>query len=94
MEDRIVRNGSAVWVYSQKRVADLLSIPFNVDRKNDALGRDATLVRCYAAMTTPFPPIKIRKVLGGFIVQDGGHRLAAAQMRGDEFIPTVERPCE
>ena len=94
MEDRIVRVGNDVRIYRDVRVADLLLSPLNVERMKDALGHDATLVKRYAAMTTQMPPIKIRKVPGGYWVLDGGHRLAAANMRGDIWIPTVERPCE
>jgi hypothetical protein len=81
-------------VYASHRVADLLSLPMNVKRADEAFAHDLKLVARYAAMTTPMPPIRIVKVPGGFWVSDGGHRLAAARMRGDELIPTLEFPTE
>ena len=92
--ERSERIGSCYRVWADMRVKDLLAIQFNVDRADAAMGHDANIVRRYAAMTTPFPPIKVRAAGNNYEVCDGGHRLAAARLRGDEWIPTVERPCE
>jgi len=95
MEKRNVRSertGSCYRVWADLRVADLLAIQFNADRADAAWGNDCDLVRMYAAMTTTPPPIKIRAVGDHYEVADGGHRLAAARLRGDEWIPTIELP--
>lgn len=74
---------------------DLLSLPANVKRADEAMNHDRGIVAMYAAMPVEtMPPIKIRKVPGGHWVTDGGHRLAAVRMRGDEYISTLEFPCE
>jgi len=92
--ERSEKIGNCLRVWAEYRVEDLLQLQFNVDRMHDAMGHDASIVKRYADMTTPFPSIKIRKVPEGMWVTDGGHRLAAAHMRGDEWIPTLELPCE
>ena len=90
--ERSEKIGNCLRVWAEYRVAELLVVAFNVDRIGEALSRDAALVARYAAMPTPFPPIKVRKHPDGLQVADGAHRLSAAQMRGDEWIPTIELP--
>jgi hypothetical protein len=95
MEKRNIRSeriGSCYRVWADVRVTDLLALPFNVERADAAWGNDGALVLIYAAMTTVPPPIKIREVPAGYEVCDGGHRLAVARLRNDEWIPTLELP--
>lgn len=95
MEKRNVRSeriGHCYRVWADMRVKDLLAVQFNADRADAAWVNDSDLVRIYAAMTTAPPPIKVRAVGDNYEVGDGGHRLAAARLRGDEWIPTIELP--
>ena len=95
MEKRNVRSeriGSCYRVWADMRVKDLLAVQFNVDRADAAWGNDGELVRIYAAMTTTPPPIKVRAAGDNYEVGDGWHRLAAARLRGVEWIPTIEMP--
>lgn len=43
-------------------------------------------IKKYAAMKTPFPPIKIAD---GRTIGDGNHRVAAAKLRGDKTIRAI-----
>lgn len=72
-----------------------MALEYNVHRVRTAEGHDEGIVARYAAMAPgTAPPITLRKEPKGWRVVDGGHRLAAAIRRGDEFINTREFPCE
>jgi len=59
----------------------------NIHMKPDQLKRDYKLIKKYADMKTPFPPIVIgidKEII------DGRHRLESARLRGDEYIEVYQ----
>jgi hypothetical protein len=77
-------------------IADLLAVPHNVavmeHAMNDGRGPgQGSLYRTYAALPAETaPPIKIRRDSDVPLCVDGGHRLAAAKLRGDTEVKVIE----
>jgi hypothetical protein len=78
-------------IYRRYRVADLMALPLNQSKEKRGAAERVAVI---PYLTGSIPPITVRKHSTGMMVTDGGHRLAAAVERGDEWIETKEFPCE
>jgi hypothetical protein len=75
----------------------LLRVPlaklWEVERNREQLEaiwkRDEAKCREYAALPTPFPPIKVEELNFPWHISDGRHRVLAARVRGDLEIDAI-----